>query len=52
MSLPSKGLEGHMSHYCHVMVASWGHLERHVLGGATNIIILWSGGHEFLNYGK
>ncbi len=66
MSLAGKGVEGHicpslvkdwkdiyMSYYCQVMVASlWGNLERHAFGGATKILILWSGGHEFLNYGK
>ncbi len=42
-----------MSHYGEVMVASlWCHLERHELGGAKEIIALWSGGHELFKYGE
>ncbi len=50
MSLPGKGLEGHI---CHTIVTSWWpHLEHHELGGAKNIITLLSGGHELLKYGE
>ncbi len=42
MSLPAKGLEGHI---CPTIVTSWWlHLERHELGGAKRFITLWSGG--------
>ncbi len=50
MSLPGKGLEGHI---CPTSVMSLGrHLEHHAFGDATKMIILWSGGHELLNYGE
>ncbi len=49
MSLPGKGLEGHI---CPTIVTSWwNHLERHELGGAKKIA-LSSGGHELLKYGE
>ncbi len=46
MSLPGKGLEGHI---CPPIVTyRWYHLEHHEIGGAKEII----GGHELLKYGE
>ncbi len=50
MSLPGKGLEGHI--YPTFVMSWWRHLEHHALGGATKIITLWSGAHGLMNYGE
>ncbi len=53
MSLPGKGLEVHI---CPIIVTSWWRhcdvIERHELGGAKNIIALWSRRYEILKYGE